>query len=134
MDPHSAWSVNSVAGLDAFIPYYPRSLKDANLAACLGLPGFSFHELDLRCHDLAPACEGVQVVFHLAAMPGLMRSWDDFDLYQSCNLAATHRLLEAARHMPLLHRFVYGSTSSVYAQQSKVKKFSEMRTVGSPSD
>ena len=107
---------HSVVGVDAFIPYYPRPLKDANLAGLLHQPRFRFHELDLRCHDLAEACEGVEVVFHLAAMPGLVRSWVDFDLYQSCNLAATHRLLEATRGMPLLHRFVYGSTSSVYGR------------------
>jgi nucleoside-diphosphate-sugar epimerase len=107
---------HAVVGLDAFIPYYPRPLKQANLAGLLGHDRFSFHELDLRTDDLAPACDGVECVFHLAAMPGLPRSWTDFDLYQGCNLAATHRLLEAARGMGGLRRFLYGSTSSVYGR------------------
>ncbi len=107
---------HSVVGLDAFIPYYPRVFKDANLAGLLVEPRFRFHEIDLRRDDLTAVCKDVEAVFHLAAMPGLPRSWSDFDLYQGCNLAATHRLLEVARHMPLLRRFLYGSTSSVYGR------------------
>jgi nucleoside-diphosphate-sugar epimerase len=107
---------HQVVGLDAFIPYYPRGCKEANLAGLLGQPGFRFHEVDLRCHDPAAALDGVEAIFHLAAMPGLVRSWSDFDLYQSCNLLATHRLLEAVRRLPRLHRFVLASTSSVYGR------------------
>jgi nucleoside-diphosphate-sugar epimerase len=108
---------HGVVALDAFVPYYPRFFKEANLAGLLGQPRFRFHELDLRCDDLAPALEGIEVVFHLAAMPGLVRSWTDFDLYQSCNLAATHHLLDAVRRRrPDLRRFIYGSTSSVYGR------------------
>ena len=39
-------------------------------------------------------------------MPGLAKSWTDFDLYESCNVTATQRLLEAVRKLPRLHRFV----------------------------
>jgi nucleoside-diphosphate-sugar epimerase len=106
-----------VVGLDAFIPYYPRFCKENNLAGLLARPGFSFHELDLRFDDLAAVLDGVEAVFHLAAMPGLVRSWTDFDLYQSCNLAGTHRLLDAVRGLPL-HRFVLASTSSVYGRHA----------------
>lgn len=105
-----------VAGLDAFIPYYPRPTKEANLAGVAGHPHFRFHELDLRHHDLDKAIEGAELIFHLAAMPGLTRSWTDFDLYQGCNLTATHRLLEAARELTTLRRFLYISTSSVYGR------------------
>jgi nucleoside-diphosphate-sugar epimerase len=109
---------HAVAGVDAFIPYYPRAVKEANLAAARAHPAFIFHELDLRSDPLAPALEGVEVVFHLAAMPGLIKSWSDFDLYQTCNLTATQRLLEAARRATALRRFVYASTSSVYGRFS----------------
>jgi nucleoside-diphosphate-sugar epimerase len=109
---------HTVVGIDAFIPYYPRAFKEANLAGLLGRPGFRLHELDLRCDELGEWAEEVEVIFHLAAMPGLTRSWTDFDLYNSCNLSATHRLLEATRCMPRLHRFLYGSTSSVYGRDA----------------
>jgi nucleoside-diphosphate-sugar epimerase len=109
---------HTVIGLDAFIPYYPRPIKEANLAALRTRPAFSFHALDLRTDPLAGALEGVEAVFHLAAMAGLVKSWTDFDLYQSCNLTATHRLLEAVREAATVRRFVYASTSSVYGRFS----------------
>ncbi len=109
---------HDVVGLDAFIPYYPRPIKEANLTALRSHHGFSFHALDLRTDALAPALDGVEVVFHLAAMAGLVRSWTDFDLYQSCNLTATQRLLEAVRPVATLRRFIYVSTSSVYGRFS----------------
>jgi nucleoside-diphosphate-sugar epimerase len=107
-----------VVGVDAFIPYYPRALKEANLAAASTHGRFTFHALDLRGDCLAEVLEGVEVVFHLAAMAGLSRSWTDFDLYQSCNLNGTQRLLEAVRQVPGLQRFIYASTSSVYGRFS----------------
>jgi nucleoside-diphosphate-sugar epimerase len=107
-----------VAGLDAFIPYYPRSFKEANLAAARSHPAFTWYEVDLRSDPLDALLADVDVVFHLAAMPGLTASWTDFDGYQSCNVVATQRLLEAVRHRSDLCRFVYASTSSVYGRYS----------------
>lgn len=106
---------HEVAGLDAFIPFYPRSLKEANLAPLRPHPRFTFFPLDLRTDDLSKALDGVDVVYHLAAMPGLPRSWTDFGLYESCNVSGTYRLLEAAQTKPL-HRFLYISTSSIYGR------------------
>lgn len=107
---------HDVSGLDAFIPYYPRPFKDANLAPFAAHPRFTFHNLDLRTDALAPALEGVEAVYHLAAMAGLTRSWTDFDLYASCNLHATQCLLEAALRTRRVKRFVCASTSSVYGR------------------
>ncbi len=109
---------HSVVGLDAFIPYYPRAAKEANLARFHTHPSFSFHPLDLRGDPLETALSGVEAIFHLAAMPGLTRSWSDFELYESCNLLGTQRLLEAARSISSLRRFVHASTSSVYGRYS----------------
>jgi nucleoside-diphosphate-sugar epimerase len=107
---------HAVAGLDAFVPSYDRRVKEANLAACRAHPAFTLYPLDLRADDLTPALDGAEAVFHLAAMPGLPRSWTDFDLYQTCNVVGTQRLLEAARRTGPLKRFVYASTSSVYGR------------------
>jgi nucleoside-diphosphate-sugar epimerase len=109
---------HAVVGVDAFIPHYPRSLKEANLLPAQSHRQFAFHALDLRHDSLGAAAEGVEVVLHLAAMAGLTRSWTDFDLYQSCNLTATQRLLEAVRPQTSLRRFLYASTSSVYGRFS----------------
>jgi len=105
---------HEVVGVDAFIPYYPREVKEANLAWLRGQPQFVFHELDLRSDDLSAALEGVEVVFHIAAMGGLLLSWTNFDLYLTCNILATQRLLEATRGAGSVRQFVYASTSSIY--------------------
>jgi nucleoside-diphosphate-sugar epimerase len=106
---------HAVVAVDAFVPYYPRPLKEANLADARRHPAFTFHPLDLRSDPLDPLLDGLDVVFHLAAMAGLPRSWTDFDLYESCNVTATQRLLEAVRRRGP-GRFVYASTSSVYGR------------------
>src|SRR5262245_20403146 len=63
-----------VIGVDAFIPYYPRELKESNLASARKQPAFSFHELDLRTAEISSLLDAVDVVFHIAAMAGLTRS------------------------------------------------------------
>jgi UDP-glucuronate 4-epimerase len=96
---------HEVVGLDAFVPYYPRAVKEANLAAVAAHPRagggrFRFVERDLRDPDPAPLAgdlAGATWVFHLAAMGGLLASWTAFDGYVSCNVLATQRLLEAIR-------------------------------------
>jgi nucleoside-diphosphate-sugar epimerase len=105
-----------VRGVDAFIPFYPRAVKETNLADALRCQGFSFHAVDLRSDALETLVADVEVVFHLAAMPGLPKSWSDFDLYESCNFHGTQRLLEAVRGSTRLRRFIYASTSSVYGR------------------
>jgi nucleoside-diphosphate-sugar epimerase len=105
-----------VIGLDAFIPYYPRSIKERNLRTLLPHPRFCFLECDLRADDLRPVLKGVQVIFHLAAMGGLLRSWIDFELYLTCNVQATQRLLEAARTNGQIRQIIHASTSSVYGR------------------
>ncbi len=109
---------HTVIGLDAFIPHYPRAVKEANLLAVRTQKAYNHYSLDLRSDRLDAALDGVEVVFHLAAMAGLVKSWSDFDLYQSCNLTATQRLLEAVRRTPGVKRFIYASTSSVYGRYS----------------
>jgi len=105
---------HDVTGLDAFVPYYDPAIKTANLAAAWAHDGFRFKGLDLRTDPLGDAVAGAEVVFHLAAMPGLVRSWSDFPDYLGCNVTATQRLLESLRQVPSLKRLIYASTSSVY--------------------
>ena len=109
---------HEVVGLDAFIPYYPREIKQNNLITLKTRSNFTFHELDLREDNLADATNNVSVVFHLAAMAGLVLSWKNFNLYSSCNLLATQRLLDSLRNTESLKKFIYVSTSSVYGKFS----------------
>jgi len=117
---------HSVHGLDTFIPYYDRAVKEGNLVGLRREPGFQFFEADLRRDDLASALAGVDTIFHLAAMPGLVKSWTDLDLYSSCNILGTQRLLEAAR-IAKAKRVIYVSTSSVYGKEATGPEDSELR-------
>jgi nucleoside-diphosphate-sugar epimerase len=105
-----------VVGLDCFVPYYPRAVKEANLREARRHAGFSLAPLDLRSDSLSEVVAGVDIVYHLAAMPGLAKSWTNFDLYESCNVTATQRLLEAVRTEGAVQRLVCVSTSSVYGR------------------
>lgn len=108
---------NTVVGIDAFIPYYSPQIKAANQGVVLAHPHYHFYAADLRRDELGPVVADADVVYHLAAMPGLPKSWTDFDGYWTCNVQATQRLLEAVRtHCDRLKRFVYVSTSSVYGK------------------
>lgn len=110
-----------VIGIDCFTPYYDRASKDANLAALRGehADRFTFHEADLRTAELEPLLDGVDVVYHQAAQPGVRLSWSDgFQTYDECNVLATQRLLEAARQVGT-GRVVYASSSSVYGNADR---------------
>ncbi|MEZ4658532.1 MAG: NAD-dependent epimerase/dehydratase family protein [Caldilineaceae bacterium] len=108
---------HQVVGLDAFIPYYPRPLKEQNLAQLRQQPNFTFHEVDFRRDELTPLFEGADAVFHLAAQAGLLRSWSEFDSYMTCNVQATQRLLDAVTARPNQRpHFINISTSSVYGR------------------
>src|SRR5947207_11648156 len=77
---------HEVLGLDSFNPYYARTIKERNLSGLRAGPRFEFVECDLRSADLAPLLNGVDLVFHEAAMAGLPRSWTHFEDYMSCNI------------------------------------------------
>ena len=112
-----------VIGIDGFINPSLNQTKLRNLRLLLTNPRFQFHQVDLRQADLKRLLEDVQVVYHLAAMPGVRRSWGtDFQVYVDHNIVATQLLLEAVRELPLT-KFIYISTSSVYGE--KVGKVAE---------
>jgi UDP-glucuronate 4-epimerase len=75
---------------------------------------FQFVQADVSGSDLTMLLEGARVVFHLAALPGVRRSWGDrFADYLTCNVLGTQRLLEACA-MVEVPRLVFASSSSVY--------------------
>jgi nucleoside-diphosphate-sugar epimerase len=109
-----------VTGLDCFTDYYPRFIKEANVALNANRPGYHFIEGSLQHADLPALLDGKTHVFHLAAQAGVRRSWGtDFRVYTDNNVDATQRLLEACVGRPL-HRFVYASSSSVYGDNVSI--------------
>lgn len=109
-----------VIGLDCFTDYYPRAVKESNLAPLRQQRRFRFVEDRLERMDLAPLLDGATHVFHLAAQAGVRKSWGrDFRTYTVDNVDATQALLEAVKGRPLV-RLVYASSSSVYGDAAAI--------------
>ncbi|NMC63971.1 MAG: NAD-dependent epimerase/dehydratase family protein, partial [SAR324 cluster bacterium] len=106
---------HSVVGLDCFLPYYAKDIKERNLKSLEGFSSFSFVESNLLECDLNVLCEGMEWIFHEAAQAGVRASWGaEFVTYTSNNILATQRLLEAVRGSSSLKKIIYASSSSVY--------------------
>jgi nucleoside-diphosphate-sugar epimerase len=107
-----------VAGIDCFTDYYPRALKEANLATLDGRPGFTFLESTIQQAPLAELLGETTHVFHLAAQAGVRKSWGrDFQVYTTNNIEATQVLLEACLGTRI-EKLVYASSSSVYGDDT----------------
>jgi len=109
-----------VVGIDCFSDYYARDLKEANLESLRSRRGFQFFEMSVQDISRNEMLCDVTHVFHLAAQPGVRKSWGaNFGDYINGNIQATQVLLEAAISAPL-ERFVYASSSSVYGDGVKI--------------
>lgn len=124
---------HEVCGVDAFIDYYDRAIKEKNLEGPRSWNSFSFIEGNLIHLPLETLLEGVDWVFHQAAQAGVRASWgDEFARYTECNVLATQRLLETALRVGGIKRLVYASSSSVYGdamsfpilEESQLRPFS----------
>ncbi|MBI2876493.1 MAG: NAD-dependent epimerase/dehydratase family protein [Candidatus Tectomicrobia bacterium] len=103
-----------VVGIDSFLDYYPRPVKEKNLEGLLSSPGFRFIEGELQRIDLAPLLGEVDYVFHQAAQAGVRASWgQSFQVYTENNIRATQLLLEACIGQGI-QKFVFASSSSIY--------------------
>ncbi len=104
-----------VIGIDCFIDYYPRALKEKNLQGLLANARFRFIEQNLVDVDLASLLADVDIVYHQAAQAGVRASWGkDFSIYTRNNILATQRLLEALKGTKI--KLINASSSSVYGE------------------
>lgn len=107
-----------VRGIDSFI-----TGKRSNLA---GLEGMDFIEGDLTDPaDCARACEGVEVVFHEAALASVPRSVADPASTNLHCVTATLNVLIAAREAGV-RRVVYAGSSSAYGDTPTLPKHEAM--------
>lgn len=109
---------DEVVGVDNFDAFYPRAMKERNLAEVGRQPGLSFWEHDIL--DVAAVRERLTpdtVVVHLAAKAGVRPSLADPVGYARANVTGTAAVLEAARQAGV-SRIVFGSSSSVYGDST----------------
>ncbi|MBN1900453.1 GDP-mannose 4,6-dehydratase [Candidatus Sumerlaeota bacterium] len=107
-----------VIGIDCFLDYYPREIKEKNLKPLRDYASFRFVEKNIIDLDFPVILEGVDGIYHQAAQAGVRTSWgDNFEIYTTNNILATQKLLDAIRNKPI--RLVYASSSSVYGETGK---------------
>lgn len=109
-----------VVGIDNFDPFYDRSIKEEAAGLLVESPRFTLVEGDIRDPEVVRgALDGVDLVFHLAARAGVRPSIQEPILYASVNVEGTVCLLETCRECNV-RRFVFGSSSSVYGDDTPV--------------
>ena len=110
-----------VVGIDSFDPFYPRDIKERNIAVARAHSHFSFVEADIRDRDLTDHIRGitsqVSTIVHLAAKAGVRPSIESPRSYIETNVDGTAAILEVARALGI-REFIFGSSSSVYGNDT----------------
>lgn len=120
-----------MAGVDNFDPFYPREMKERNLQGLQQSDHFTFFEGDLTDPAFyAQLPQQIGIVIHLAGKAGVRPSIADPHGYLESNITATLHLLQWM-HEHDLRKMVFGSSSSVYGNQTKVP-FAEDDQVNEP--
>ncbi len=111
---------HDVTGVDSFLDYYPRWIKEMNLEEIKSNPSFHFIEKNILEMNWLDLLDGTDVVYHLAAQAGVRASWgQSFLIYTKNNIEATQLMLEASKDRKL-KKFVYASTSSIYGDSHDI--------------
>ena len=111
---------HEVISIDCFLDYYPREVKEENLAGLKKSPNFHFQEANLLELDLPALVQKTDFIFHLAAQAGVRASWgESFSIYTENNIRATQRLLESCKGQKV-SKFILASSSSVYGDAEEM--------------
>lgn len=106
--------------IDNLITGFRENLEEIN-------GDFEFIEGDINDDErLSRAIEGVEVVFHQAALPSVPRSVDDPTETHNMCVNGTFNLLLKAREVGV-KRFIYAASSSAYGDQPILPKVESMR-------
>lgn len=106
-----------VSALDSMDPFYPRSVKEVNIASHIGAPGYRFIEGDILDAGVLRelASDRYDAVIHLAAKAGVRPSIADPVGYHRANVTGTASMLAFAAEQAVPH-FILASSSSVYGE------------------
>jgi nucleoside-diphosphate-sugar epimerase len=111
---------DEVRGIDNYL-----TGKPANLAGLKGV--IDFREADLRDPAaVRAACEGVDYILHMGALPSVPLSVKNPEPSHRCNLEGTFHVLEGARAAGV-KRIVYAASSSAYGDQPVLPSKESMR-------
>jgi len=102
--------------LDNFDDYYPPKIKRKNIKHNLNKKNFELIKESIRNSKvLSKILKDVEIVFHLAARPGVRPSIKNPKLYHEVNVDGTLNLLNACLDSNV-KKIIYSSSSSVYGE------------------
>ncbi|HJY98727.1 MAG TPA: SDR family NAD(P)-dependent oxidoreductase [Patescibacteria group bacterium] len=123
----------TVVVIDNFDPFYPASEKRKNISDLVKNRKFKLIKADIqegsRIKNIFKK-EKFDYVIHLAAKAGVRPSMLNPKAYIKTNILGTLNLLESSKENRVKN-FIFGSSSSVYGERSKVP-FSEKDKTDSP--
>ncbi|MCI5058334.1 MAG: GDP-mannose 4,6-dehydratase [Flavobacteriales bacterium] len=119
-----------VMGLDNFDDFYPRNIKEKNLAEFIDHQNFTFREFDICRDDFEILEEPVDIVVHLAAKAGVLPSVNNPVDFLEVNVMGTQRVLEFMRNKGI-RKLVFASSSSIYGNSKEIP-FQEDADVSEP--
>jgi len=102
-----------VIGLDNFSPFYPRVVKERNIAALKKKPNFLFIEGDIQNAAHLDSIPEFDLLVHLAAKAGVRPSIENPQAYIDTNITGTHNLLKLCVNRSV-KKIVFASSSSIY--------------------
>lgn len=104
--------------VDSLITGHQRNLANAD--------GVEFHECDIRDYaSLSKLFQGVEVVFHQAAIPSVPRSIDEPEFCFGVNVDGTFNVIRAAVENKV-KRVVFASSSAIYGDSPALPKVEKM--------
>ncbi|GIW69409.1 MAG: putative UDP-glucose epimerase YtcB [Patescibacteria group bacterium] len=115
---------HGVIGVDNFNSYYTPTLKKLN-ADDLEVKGVRIEKRDLVSDSMSDLLEGIEVIFHLAAQPGIS-AVTPFEHYLNNNIVATNNLLKEAKKSKV-KMFINIATSSVYGAHATGNETAETK-------
>ena len=122
---------HDVIGIDSITRYYSPKLKRQRLDRLTGRRGWYFEERDIVDYKaMEYILDGVDVVIHLAAQPGVRYALKDPESYVKENVTALNGFLEALRRSTPKH-LIAASSSSVYGSTNAERSI-ETDAVGRP--
>ena len=109
-----------VRGIDNYLTGKPANLDGL-------LPRVEFREADLRdAAAMRAACEGIDYVLHIGALPSVPLSVKHPEPSHRCNVEGTFNVLEGARAAGV-KRVIYAASSSAYGDQPVLPSRESMR-------
>lgn len=120
----------SVVGVDNFDPFYPKELKEKNLASFIKHPSFKFYQLDLVDGMQTITETDFVCIIHLAAKAGVRPSIADPLSYITNNIIGTQNVHEFMKARGI-KKLVFASSSSVYGNDKQIP-FVESAEVNNP--